>query len=142
MILSENEYQELLKNSHCKSRGDLVLGKKYHKISSLEEIIFTEFQFDPNVEILETQPHFEIVPGFERNGKKYQPIHYTSDFRIKEDEKEIIVEVKSKAILYVRRFDYPMRRKLFLKFITKNYPEIGFREIIFDDKKQRTVIDY
>jgi len=90
------------------------------------------------VELLETQPRFEIVPGFRRNGKKYQAVHYTSDFRIIENGREIVVEVKSEGVLRANVKSYPMRRKLFLKA----FPELVFREIIFMDNGERVVREY
>ncbi len=34
------------------------------------------------VEEIEFQPKFELQPAFEKDGKKYRPITYTSDFKV------------------------------------------------------------
>jgi hypothetical protein len=140
MNLTPLQLKKLLKGSHCKIRKQPkgIKQPKIAKISAIEQQVYLEFKANKNVEILELQPHFVVSPSFERNGKKYQPIRYTADFRILEDGREIIVEVKSTGVLRARRVDYPMRRKLFLRA----FPDLYFREIIFDDQKRRTVKEY
>ena len=139
MRLSKIEYKELLATSHCKPRDEPKAKRsKRRKISALEIKISWQLTAEPGVEILKAQPCFEIVPGFERNGKKYQPIKYTADFLIEEDGKKIVVEVKSAGVLRANKKNYTMRRKLFLRA----FPELGFREIIEDDDKRIIVKDY
>jgi len=130
MNISISEYRKMIKKKAGK------------KISSLEKIVQAEFRLSPDIVIISTQPAFEIVPGFTRNKRKYQSIKYTADFHIKECGKDIIVEVKSTGVLRANKKSYPMRRKLFLRFLTDNFPEFIFREIIFDDRKNRTVKEY
>lgn len=142
MRFSEAEFKLFLRNSSCKIREEPSKSaqkpKKKRQISKLEELVHWEFLRDPNIEILETQPGFVVMPAFFRNGRNYQAIKYTADFRILEDGKEWIVEVKSRGVYEANKKNYPMVRKLFLKF----YPELSFREIIFDDAGTRKVKEY
>jgi hypothetical protein len=148
MRLTEAEFNAMLKQSHCsisgkapKKKGRVQRRKVKidgHEFDSRSEAtIYCELKHDPEVKILELQPKFIILDGFNRGKKKFRPIAYTADFRIMEKGREIIVEVKSTGTLKANAKSYPMRKKMFLK----KFPELGFREIIFNGSK-RTIRDY
>lgn len=144
MSLSEKDFAQMMKGSHARIIGGLPAatkekGKKRvesKKViidgiefdSKIEGDIYWEFEIDPEIEILELQPFFELLPKFKRFGKTYQSIDFTPDFKIKQNSEIWVVEVKSLATLKANSKSYPMRRKLFL---AKN-PTLRFREIIFD----------
>lgn len=157
MRLSEKELDEILKRGNAKIRSEnsdkKLPGEKKSKKgrvsgnkveidghifpSDKEAEIYQEYKFDPNIEIISLQPRFILLPSFKRNGKTIRQISYKADFHIKELGVEWIVEVKSKGSLMANSKSYPIRRKLFLS----KFPELRFREIIFD-KKKRTIIEY
>jgi len=105
--------------------------------SRTEAMIYSEFRLDPDIEILELQPQFVLLRPFKRKNKTIRGVTYTSDFKITIKGILWIIEVKSIGTLKANSKNYPMRRKLFLN----RFPELNFREIIFDGK-QRTEKDY
>jgi len=105
--------------------------------SKIEAQVYSEYKLDPDIEILELQPHFILLMPFKRRNKTYVGVTYTPDFKVRIKGFEWIVEVKSIGTLKVNSKSYPLRRKLFLY----KFPELNFREIIFDGK-QRTEKDY
>jgi len=147
MRLSVNQFKKLMKGSHAKIRGDRPLPQKKNnprvnskKViidgiefdSTTEGNIYWEFKHDPEIEILELQPHFELLPEIRRTGKIYRAIGFTLDYRILNKGVEEVVDVKSIGTLKANSKSYPMRRKLFLS----QNPGLRFREIIFDGKKR------
>lgn len=146
--LSELELQNILKKGHAKiSGGNLKIEEKKKKPrvnsnkieidghlfdSKSEGKIYVEFKLDPSVTILELQPEFILVPGFEIRGKKYQSIKFTPDFKILQDGIEFIVEVKSEGTLKANSKSYSMRRKMFLR----SNQDLRYREIIFNRDKR------
>lgn len=117
------------KNPRMKSIKTTIDGHKFD--SKKEADIYFEFKHDPDIEILELQPKFTLIDKFQRRGKTYRAIKFTADFKIKQDGEIWIVDVKSIGTLRANSKGYPMRRKLFLL----KYPDLRFREIIFDDRK-------
>lgn len=105
--------------------------------SQSEALIYSEFKLDPDVKILELQPEFMLLETFKRRNKIHRSITYTPDFRIRIKGVVWIVEVKSVGTLKANSKSYPIRRKLFLH----KFPDLNFREIIFDGK-QRIEKDY
>lgn len=67
------------------------------------------------------QPKFELLPKFEKHGKKYHAMTYTADFEVHHLDGSIeIIEVKG-----MRTRDYMQRMKLF----NYRYPDLKFTEI-------------
>ena len=140
--MKRSDFDKMMKGSSAKIRGDLppeekgksrVNSKKVFLDgnwfdSQSESDISWEFKVDPNIQILELQPKFELLPAFERFGVKYRSIDFTPDFRILENGVELVVEAKSIGTLKANSKSYPMRRKLFLS----QNPDLRFKEIIFD----------
>ena len=61
--------------------------KYYHLLKLLQET--------GEVKAFELQPKFTLQEGFEKNGKRYQPITYTADFKVLyNDGRTEIVDVK------------------------------------------------
>jgi hypothetical protein len=151
MRMTDKDLDAILKNGHCSVAGDVRSLKqekprvKSRKIevdghlfdSKAEALMYSEYKINPDVEILELHPRFIVLEPFKRKNKSYLGISYTSDFRIEERGHEIIVEVKSMGTMKANSKSYPMRRMLFLN----KFPELNFREIIFDGKN-RTQKDY
>jgi len=135
VILRDTEIVSTPKTGRVASRKIQIDGHEF--ASQSEADIYWEFKVDPEIEIVSLQPYFTLQQPFERNGKKYRAISYTADFRIKEKGEVVIVEVKSVGTLRANSKSYPMRRKLFLK----NYPDLAFREILFE-KGKRVIKDY
>jgi hypothetical protein len=102
--------------------------------SQVEFDIYFECKLDPKIRILEVHPSYPLFPAFTRGGKNYADISYTADLFIYNGRsgQEEVIEVKSKGTRDMRS-DYPLRKKLFLM----RYPELVFREIVFD-RKART----
>jgi len=155
--LQEEDVSRILKKGHVRLADGDVLSESIkrtirksrrvqsHKIkkdthafdSKIEADIYYEFKFDPDIEILELQPKFILLSPFKRKNKSYRGVTYTPDFKVRIKGFEWIVEVKSIGTLKANSKSYPIRRKLFLH----KFPELNFREIIFDGK-QRTEKDY
>ena len=72
------------------------------------------------IQNLELQPHFELIPAFQRRKHKYRAMCYTADFRYQEFGNTIVEDVKG-----VKTKDYEMRKKAFIYL----YPDIVFREV-------------
>lgn len=147
MSMSNREFQYLIRNSYCKvARGDAPKAKGQPRVNSrkikfdgiifdskAEFEVYREYNFDPDIEILEIHPKFILQEGFKRNGKNHRAIEYTADFLIKEGGQKIVVEIKSLGTLKANAKSYPMRRKMFLKL----FPNLRFREIIINRKKRK-----
>ncbi|MGX4584037.1 DUF1064 domain-containing protein [Paenibacillus chitinolyticus] len=74
-----------------------------------------------NIISLELQPVFVLLEGFKKNGKKYRPITYVADFKVKwKDGTEEIIDVKGK-----RTEVYGIKRKWF----EHRYPKLTIKEI-------------
>jgi len=97
--------------------------------SSKEAEVYRMFKADPDIDIISFHPAFELFGTFVRNGKKIRGAKYTSDFLVKKNGIEYVVEVKS--IRWEKDTAYRLRRKLFLKA----YPEVNFIEYVFNRKK-------
>ncbi len=119
-----------VKNPRMKSNKTVIDGHEFD--SKKEADIYFEFKHDPDIEIIGLQPKFTLIDKFQRRGKTYRAIKFTADFKIKQDGKIIIVDVKSKGTLLANSKGYPMRRKLFLL----KFPDLIFKEIIFDRRKR------
>lgn len=72
------------------------------------------------------QPRYELLEGFEKNGKKYRKIEYVADFEIEELDGSItVVDVKTlkldvfkiKEKMFVNKYDY----KFVVLTYAKNY---------------------
>ncbi len=73
------------------------------------------------IKSIELQPKFLLQPGFIYQGKKYQAITYTADFKITHNDETIeVVDVKG-----VKTQVYQIKKKLFLL----KYPDVRFTEI-------------
>lgn len=73
------------------------------------------------VEQVERQVEFVLLPDFVHQGKKYKGISYVADFRVLYSDGRVeVVDVKG-----VRTKDYIIKKKLLLS----KYPEINFREV-------------
>lgn len=70
------------------------------------------------IDKLELQPEFELLPSFTRNGKKERAITYRADFSWIEDGNRVVVDVKGAETKV-----FKMKRKMLLYF----YPQIDFR---------------
>ena len=155
MSISGKEFEDMMKKSHCKIIYDSGKKKRIGRVSSqkievhgvlldskAEVNIYWECFIDDEVEIIWPTPMLEketfiLLKPFKRKNKSYQGITYTPDFKIKIYGVEWIIEVKSRGTLRANSKSYPLRRKLFLN----KFPDLNFREIIFDGKK-RTEINY
>lgn len=150
--LSETDLQNILKRGHCSITGEAIsrLAKATGRVRSnkieidghvfdsrAEASIYSEFKIDPDIKILEIQPCFVLLKPFKRKNRKHRGVIYTPDFKVEDKGVKWIVEVKSKGTIRANSKSYPIRRKLFLH----KFPELNFREIIFDGK-QRTIKEY
>lgn len=129
-------------NTNGKSRVDYrkveIDGIEFYKT---EGGVYTEFRDDPNVELVEIKPkkpRFTLFESFEFRGKTVRSATYTPDFIIEKDGERTVVEVKSRQ---TKRFrDWPLRKRLFLKYLKENFPETRFLEIEFDGKKRKETL--
>ena len=145
--LSEQDLNNILKRGHCSVTGENILKQVARRgrvqsrkteidghlfASKSEALIYSEFKLDPDIEILELQPQFILLKPFKRKNKAYRGITYKADFKIRLKDVIWIIEVKSKGTLKANSKSYAIRRKLFLH----NFPNLNFREIIFDGQKR------
>lgn len=79
--------------------------KRYEQLKELEKA--------GRITGLELQPCFELVPAFEKNGKKWRRTVYKADFKyiLCEDDKTIIEDVKGSEAVITRVF--MLKQKLF-----------------------------
>ena len=85
---------------------------------------------------LELQPCFELVPAFEKNGKKWRRTVYKADFRyiLCEDCRIIIEDVKGSASVITDVFR--LKQKLF----EYRYPELTIKIVTSKDIKSQKII--
>lgn len=108
-----------------------------HIFDSAEELEFYRDwlltgQYRANIDTIELQPKYQLLPKFEKMGKKYREMTYTPDFYIEFTDQEgnrfaEVIDVKG----YMPR-DFPRTRKLFDYF----YPEL---ELIIVKKNAQEV---
>jgi hypothetical protein len=149
MRMTEAEFKNFMKKSPCSVNHFGEGARKKPRVNSrkaqidghlfdsqAEAQIYWELKVDPNVEILELQPKFELLKPFfrivDKKTRKFSGIFFTPDFKVLEMGRELIIEVKSIGTIKANSKSYSMRRKMFLSA----YPGILFREIIFDGKKR------
>ena len=72
---------------------------------------------------LELQPKFELLPSVKWNGKTYGKRSYIADFMFKEDDKTVVVDVKSEITR--KNPVYTLKKQMFLL----RYPQYEFREV-------------
>ncbi len=101
--------------------------------SGYELRVYKDNKLDPNIEILEVHPRFELFPAFVHGSRRYDNIEYTADQRVfvHDLSREEIWEIKSAGTK--KAADYALRRNLFLML----NPNVVFREIVFDRKGRR-----
>ncbi len=73
-----------------------------------------------DIQNLELQPKFEIIPQVKWNGKTLQKRYYISDFMYQQNGKTVVEDVKG-----IRTAAYTLKRQLFLI----KYPDLIFREV-------------
>lgn len=73
----------------------------------LRYLVLEDMQRKGEINGLQTQVPFVLVPPFQLNGKKYKGIRYIADFVYKKDEKVIIEDTKG-----YRTDVYKIKRKL------------------------------
>ena len=135
MRISEEEF-EMIKARVKSGKNKMPVSKKKSKYHSekteIDGIVFDsrkEAQRYALLRIMERageisdlilQPKFELIPKFERNGKKYRASYYIADFQYKMDGKIIIEDTKGfKTEVY----------KLKIKFLLWKYPNLNFQEV-------------
>lgn len=59
---------------------------------------------------LRRQVRYELVPGFDVDGRHYRPVYYVADFVYVEDGKEVVEDVKG-----MRTDVYKLKSKLFAR---------------------------
>lgn len=130
--MSLKEYKKELKNPRVKSKKVRFNGFEFDSLDELD--VYKEYLEDPEWDILEVHPKFELQEKFSKNGKTHLPITWTSDLKIRNRSTGVnwIIEVKSIGTLKANSKSYPMRRKLFLH----RYFDFRLKEIIFDGKKR------
>jgi hypothetical protein len=82
---------------------------------------------------LETQPKFELEPGFSRNGKKHRPEHYFADFSYRRGPVLVVEDVKSSG---TRTDLYKSKLKRFLK----RHPDAVFIEVYQKNKSWLEIV--
>ena len=76
---------------------------------------------------LEIHPKFELLPEFERRGKKYRRILYEADFCYKQNGKMIVEDTKSQAT--ANNAVYKLKKKMFHYC----YPDLEIKEVYKGD---------
>lgn len=150
MNWSEEDYQAFLNRRRNNSKGNVVkeplqgkLGRKsgkmkYHsqkvekyghnwdskrELAEYEKLLVLQRQ--GIIRSIELQPKFELQPGYIRNGKKIQPLHYIADFKVTMPDGAVrIIDVKS--TITEKNPVYRIKRKLLLY----RFPDIDFAEIM------------
>lgn len=58
-------------------------------------LFLKQLQKEGEVKSIELQPKYELLPAFEKNGKKYRAITYTADFKVTySDGREEVIDTK------------------------------------------------
>jgi hypothetical protein len=84
------------------------------------ELALMEMNYD--IEFLELQPEFELVPAFKRDGRTHRAIRYRADFRYIRRDGVVCVEDVKGAVTAV----YALKRKLLLRVLP---PDVLFIEV-------------
>lgn len=77
---------------------------RYLVLKSMEE--------DGRIEGLRRQVRYELIPAFDVDGRHYRPVYYVADFVYREDDREVVEDVKGmvtdvyrlKSKLFARRY--------------------------------------
>ena len=83
---------------------------RYLVLKSMEE--------DGDIEDLRRQVRYELIPGFDVDGRHYRPAYYVADFVYREAGKEVIEDVKG-----MRTDVYRLKSKLFARRYGMNIKE-------------------
>jgi hypothetical protein len=100
---------------------------------SNQEVILAKL-FDENKLKFKYEPYtIEVFAPFTFHGKKIRPITYTPDFLVN----KMYVEVKG---WLGNNKDFPLRKKLFLKYLTENEPDYDY-EVVTNKKEMLNLIE-
>ena len=86
----------------------------------LRYLVLEDMQRKGEINGLQTQVPFVLVPPFQLNGKKYKGIKYIADFVYKKDEQTIVEDVKG-----MQTDVFKLKHKIFEKV----YPDLELRII-------------
>jgi len=78
-------------------------GKRFLQLKAMEQA--------GEIEALEVQPEYELIPGQNIGGKKERPVKYVADFRYIRDGQPIVEDVKSAP---TKTREFIIKRKLML----------------------------
>lgn len=85
-------------NSKYKNKKSEYKGIKFDsKKEMLRYIVLEDMQKKGEIEDLQLQVPFVLIPPFELNGKKYKGMRYLADFTYKKDGKVVVEDVKASA---------------------------------------------
>lgn len=116
------DFRKCMINSTCKTCTDKTCteGSKYKNKKSeykgikfdskremLRYIVLDDMQNKGEIEELQLQVPFILIPPFELNGKKYKGMKYIADFTYKKDGKVVVEDVKG-----MRTDVYKIKKKL------------------------------
>ena len=105
------------------------------------------------LKIIKLQPTIELLPKFEKHGKRYQAITYTPDFLVEyaEDKRRVYIDFKGfetqQSVLRRKLFAYEVEEELLWIAKSKKYSETGFinydtlKELRKKNKKQKVYND-
>lgn len=116
------DFRKCMINNTCKTCTDKTCteGSKYKNKKSeykgikfdskremLRYIVLDDMQNKGEIEDLQLQVPFILIPPFELNGKKYKGMKYIADFTYKKDGKVVVEDVKG-----MRTDVYKIKKKL------------------------------
>lgn len=113
--ITADEYLAMIgKRSKYGNRKVQVDGYTFDSLAEArryKELALMEMNYD--IEFLELQPEFELVPAFRRNGRHHRAVKYRADFRyLRRDGVTVVEDVKG-AVTDV----YALKRKLLLRIL-------------------------
>lgn len=81
-------------------------------------LVLKGMEDDGSIEDLRRQVRYELIPAFDVDGKHYRPVYYVADFVYREDDREVVEDVKG-----VRTDVYKLKSKLFARRYGMNIKE-------------------
>lgn len=94
------------------AKATVVDGRRFDSKSEAKRYLqLKAMQQAGEIEELELQVQFDLIPGLDVGGRKENPVRYVADFRYKKDGETIIEDTKSSP---TKTKEYTIKRKLML----------------------------
>lgn len=110
------------RRSKYNNKKTTYFGRTFDSIKEANRYLYLKSELEKgNIQKLELQPSFVIVPAFNKDGIKYREVKYRADFLYLKGGQIIVEDVKGKKTAI-----YEIKKKLF-EYV---YPELTIKEIL------------